>query len=323
MSKPSRSAIVQKYRRKSVGETAVPGSTVSADIATPPGTEISPREYRRALVAKRQLPRVVESRLVDFHTPSALMFRLPSALREAEDTDPTNVANAKIDNAIKQHDMSISKAKHATSTFGLQDESDNIIKVTINREQADEFESRLNSLLADGKGREIAEILYMIKDDFDILNIDWAEEITEDEESSTRPFAARDDKDEDLAAMDDIDSTTDDTDASSDDDSVAFAGKETSGEADFEKQTQTVDLLRQIIDLLKQEAELRAEESKLNQARIQAETERLNREREEQEINHNIELANAEQYESEQREKNKLEKIAHRIARYRASQSRG
>lgn len=74
--------------------------------------------------------------------------------------------------------------KNETQSYGLEDENHNIIRITIKKEQAPQFEKALEQFLAveeNERKLEIAEILFKLKDRFDIVDVDWPN-IEEDEE---------------------------------------------------------------------------------------------------------------------------------------------
>ena len=79
-------------------------------------------------------------------------------------------ALSKISNATKQNSL----PKHETVQFGLEDDKGGIIKVYIDSEQANEFEKALQQQLQqDMKKIEIAELLFSLRDEFNIVNIVW------------------------------------------------------------------------------------------------------------------------------------------------------
>lgn len=93
-------------------------------------------------------------------------------------------ALSKINNVAKQ-----SQATKTNSVqFGLQDDKDNIIRVFVDAEHAEEFESALqHHLEVDMKKIEIAELLFSLKDEFNILNVVWptvVDDAVEEEETS-------------------------------------------------------------------------------------------------------------------------------------------
>lgn len=76
--------------------------------------------------------------------------------------------------------------KMDVTTFGLTDDAGGIVRVSVKQEQANDFERALQSLMAhedddSGAPMEIAEILFKLKDHFDIVDVDWPE-VQEDEE---------------------------------------------------------------------------------------------------------------------------------------------
>lgn len=94
-------------------------------------------------------------------------------------------ALSKINNATKQNSV----PKHDTVQFGLEDDKGGIIKVFIDAEQANEFESALQQQLqTDMKKVEIAELLFSLRDEFNIINVVWPkiyDDAVEEEEQKT------------------------------------------------------------------------------------------------------------------------------------------
>jgi len=87
---------------------------------------------------------------------------------------------AKLDQAVK----TAGERKENVAVFGLEDDEGKIVKVYIDKDQADNFEQALGALLADNDTvfadedepkteTEIAEILYKLKDQFDIRDVVW------------------------------------------------------------------------------------------------------------------------------------------------------
>ena len=104
------------------------------------------------------------------------------------DFDASDVLS-KIDSAQKQEQLN-----DDTVAFGLEDDEGNLVKVYVKTDQAEEFENTLASMLAgqladngdpDGENveaKEIAEILYELKDKFDIVDVEWPGIETDEEE---------------------------------------------------------------------------------------------------------------------------------------------
>lgn len=78
-----------------------------------------------------------------------------------------------------------------TVAFGLEDDEGNLVKVYVKTDQAEEFENTLASMLAgvsDGEegenanAKEIAEVMFELKDKFDIVDVEWPGVETDEEE---------------------------------------------------------------------------------------------------------------------------------------------
>ena len=123
-------------------------------------------------------------------------------------------ALSKINNVAKQ-----SQATKTNSVqFGLQDDKDNIIRVFVDAEHAEEFESALqHHLEVDMKKIEIAELLFLLKDEFNILNVVWptvVDDAVEEEETSKN--GEMQNQDTDMNDETDLDSINPDDQQSSD-----------------------------------------------------------------------------------------------------------
>jgi len=104
------------------------------------------------------------------------------------DFDASDVLS-KIDSAQKQEKMN-----DDTTAFGLEDDEGNLVKVYVKTDQAEEFENTLASMLAgqladdadpdaeNANAKEIAEVLYELKDKFDIVDVEWPGVETDEEE---------------------------------------------------------------------------------------------------------------------------------------------
>ena len=104
------------------------------------------------------------------------------------DFDASDVLS-KIDSAQQRENLN-----DDTVAFGLEDDEGNLVKVFVKTDQAEEFENTLASMLAgtladngdpDGENveaKEIAEIIYELKDKFDIVDVEWPGIETDEEE---------------------------------------------------------------------------------------------------------------------------------------------
>ena len=94
-------------------------------------------------------------------------------------------ALAKPNNATGQ--AKTSEDKNNAVRFGLEDDKGNIIKVFVDVNDADHFEDALSRELEDGmKKVEIAELLFKLRDEFNIINVVWpkiVDDVVEEEET--------------------------------------------------------------------------------------------------------------------------------------------
>lgn len=79
-----------------------------------------------------------------------------------------------------------------TVTFGIEDDNGQVVRVSVRSEQSEEFEKALQAVMAEmnedeNSKTEIAEVLYELKDHFDIVDVQWPE-IEEDEEEAQPEF---------------------------------------------------------------------------------------------------------------------------------------
>lgn len=102
-------------------------------------------------------------------------------LGESENSkfDPNDViSKLKSDARSAPHEDSVA--------FALEDEKGNLVKVWVPKDQSDDFQDSLQSALTPSDDEEesymdVAEIIFKLKDDFDIIDVNW-DEIEEDEE---------------------------------------------------------------------------------------------------------------------------------------------
>lgn len=325
---------------KSILETAVAMSIASAAVGAPPGAEISGGGRARSRKRRggkllggmivRKLPaplygmvpsEISESALVKFDPYTAILFEDDTEFRGTIDA-----VNTKVDNAVRQGQLSTNKG-YDTSTFGLQDADGNIVRVTVNREEATSFETELNQILSDTENKkEIAEILFMLRDKFEILDVEWAEPITEDDPVPGDTGDAGDAPPEDGEGVDlSGDGGEGDKPADGEEDlELDGAGDDEMGDVgsdmpDIDMQKSTVELLQQVIELLKKETESRAADAEVKTATAKSQLTDIEHDKQEKEIQGQQEIADMEQAEEKQREAGKQDKLIQRIAKFRAS----
>lgn len=102
------------------------------------------------------------------------------------DTFDTTEVVAKLKGLENKEDVKMND----TQAFALEDDEGNLVKVRVRAEQGPNFEAALNAFLSqqendeDKRGvPEIAELLFKLKDRFDIVDVEWPE-VQEDQEEA-------------------------------------------------------------------------------------------------------------------------------------------
>ena len=221
--------------------------------------------------------------------------------------DPTEVI-AK----LKSLENKESTDRRDTTTFGLEDDRGHLVRVTVRNDQAAAFEAALQAMLNDADQKmdertdmpELAELLFKLKDRFDIVDVEFPE-VSEDEEQETE-----------LAGQE----TTGETPAPGEGDLGAMVGGEEGGlggELGGGGTEEVKGLLTQVIDMMKADAEARkaeahakAAEAKQREAELGAE-EAMTRVRQEEQY------LDMEAYEKQKKEEDKEAKRLAQLARWK------
>lgn len=105
--------------------------------------------------------------------------------------DITGATDFDVADVLSKLEAAEKKAKvdKDTVTFGLENEDGGIVRVYVRKDQGEEFEQALSQMLAgsdsdkdnENTSLEIAEVLFKLKDRYDIVDVDWGD-IPEDEE---------------------------------------------------------------------------------------------------------------------------------------------
>lgn len=298
-------------------EDAAAGSIGAASIAGNPFTHSGAVKRRRVQKNKVQTLKINESAISTFDVSTAILFEFDGAVGSNGGTGLSADKNAKIvadvndkvTNATKRADVD---DKTQTSTFGLQDGDGKVIKVTVKRDQAEDFETRLNAILSDADNpKEIAEVLYMLKQDYDIVDVEWDEAITEDEETDSEEGG------EDDLALDGEEGGEDAGDDELDLGDEGDLGGEDESSPDM--QQSTVQLLQQVIDLLKSETGVRTANADVAKAKAETELQDIETQKQDAEISREQEVADMEGFEEEEKERKKNERLVQRLAKYRTA----
>jgi len=172
------------------------------------------------------------------------------------------------------------------------------VKVFVSKEHADAFEKALSISLEDNKDKkEIAEILFDLREKFNIVNVEWPE-IPEDEEVDQELAGEQGLEGEQDLAPDEM-GATDELDMPPDQESE-------------DKST-----LQQLIDLMKSESEAKKAEAEAKKAEAQAEEAKYAAQTAMARLKTEEELIDMEDFEKEKQEKEKEYKQLSQLAKFR------
>lgn len=107
-----------------------------------------------------------------------------STIIESENLDTVTTSSLKDLLRQKQRD---SELRDTTEVLALEDSDGAVVKVYVKKDQAEDFKAAIQSCLADAEeeGKELAEVLFDLHRDFDIVSVDWGKgSIPEDEEET-------------------------------------------------------------------------------------------------------------------------------------------
>jgi len=104
-------------------------------------------------------------------------------------TDETNFNPADVVSKLDAAEKKV-KAEEDTVSFGLEDDEGNLVRVYVRAEQAREFEAALAAMLGDAdendddvnSSLEIAEVLFDLKNKFEIVDVNWGDIPADEEE---------------------------------------------------------------------------------------------------------------------------------------------
>lgn len=185
-----------------------------------------------------------------------------STVIESENLDTVTTSSLKDLLRQKQRD---SQLRDTTEVLALEDSDGAVVKVYVKKDQAEDFKAAIQSCLADAEeeGKELAEVLFDLHRDFDIVSVDWGKgSIPEDEEETDDIENSTDAEEKDYPDSGELgdveaEAQTDPDDASADDlgddmdlDSL---GDDPAG-ADVDGAVDQGQLLQQVLQLLTAQA---------------------------------------------------------------------
>lgn len=200
---------------------------------------------------------------------------------------------------------SLDKNRSAGTTFGVEDDNGNLMKVTVDRSQADDFEDEVANYLADirktsanfphpegGKSTSMAELLFRLKGKFNIIDVEFPE-IPKDVVYNVKDATANSDVGADNIPDDTMDDMVGDgefddsmrdpldlTDYEDDDSPLKMPDSDEEDDSDIsmefpeempESPNSEGSILQKVIDMLKSQAESEIEKAKAEGEKAKAE----------------------------------------------------
>ena len=311
---------------KDIFENVSAGATGAAAIAgvrgalfvtsrpVPPMGEITMSPYAKTTSNKKpkkkvKVSKVTESDTFDTVTTKSLRDLLKQKQRDTELRDTTEV-------------------------LALEDNDGGIVKVYIKRDQVDDFKAALQSKLADAEdeGKELAEVLYDLHRDFDIVSVDWGQgTIPEDEEQVENSVDAEEKGYPDTDELGDVEAENQgDPDSMSDDvgdveggagDDLGL-GDEIGGDdfgagVDTDAQVDQTKLLNQILTLLTAQASAQHAKAEADKAEADVRAAEAAAKAATQYASHQEEVMDMENYNKRQQEEKRENQIQAKLIRYR------
>lgn len=241
-----------------------------------------------------------------------------SIASEESDFDASDVLS-KIDDAKRKVDNN-----NNCAVFGLEDSDGNIVKVYVNKDQAKEFEEELSTMLYNDKhvnmdddesnsSVEIAELLWKVKDKYEIVDIEWGALPEDEEEQQT--VSGEEGKGQELGGeegqpADGEELPAGDEELGAEEEMMPDAGAGGEDESVKSALQQVIDMLRADAEAKMAEAKARSDEAKAKQAEFAARAAESKIRQEEQT------LEMEDYYNSKKEEDNEVKKLV-KLAKYK------
>lgn len=213
---------------------------------------------------------------------------------------------------LKALEKKDSTDKNSSTTFGLEDDNGGIVRVSIQTDQAEEFERALQAFLADeeekqGTGPEIAEILFQLRNQFNIIDVSWPD-VEEDEEEGQELEGGED-------TNFDAENNIEGNDETSLDGLVA-------DEDQPEDESEAKSVLQQVIDMMKTDAEARKAEAEARMREAEAKAQETEAKVTMSKVKQEEELLDMDDYFKKQQEEKKEIKRLAKLAKWKHEMSK-
>lgn len=301
-----------------VKEMAASGSTSAGAVANVPGSL-----FGGGVVDAKKSRRKQFKMMRRISTFPSLKESLGVDLGKS-DFDASDVIS-KLDAAEKK--MKVDKD---TTAFGMEDEEGNLVKVFVKTDQAEEFENTLAALLAgadeDDDDRnsavEIAEILYQLKDKFEIVDVEWPTiegDEEEEQEMEGEPAEGGEGEAEDPEMEADQQKPEGEDQAGAMDDELegGLEGDMEGGDELGGGEEAAASALTQVIDAMKADSQAREAEAKAKEAEANAREAEASSKSAAHKVSQEEQVLDMEAYNSDKKDQDKESKTLAQLAKYK------
>lgn len=281
-----------------LSEEAAGGSTGGSSIAVNIGGKKGKKKKKGGLFAGGMISRVAE----------AVGCR---RLLEQDDFDMIGT-EAKLKNSER-----LSKSKASSKAFGLQDDDGNTVKIYVKASDADEFERELESALNSDKS--VAEIVFDLNREFDIIDAEWGEIPEDEEEQIPMPKGNQGANDQAAPAPDanaDPNAKAQGDEQAGGDDELSLDDAAPGDEGGEDNPDDVKSALNQIIDMLKSDVQAKKAEAEAKKAEAEAKKALQLRKAQEAKSKQDAELLDAEEFFKSKKEEDRKQKQMDLLARY-------
>lgn len=226
---------------------------------------------------------------------------------------------------VKQAKMS-NETRQNTRGFALENDDGSIVKVFVRVEQAEDFERALSKALYDAEedGIEIPEVLFALRQQFDIVDVEWGKNsIPEDEEKVDVELDRSDDASQDKGGegeddlLSDLDTAADGGEGADDLLGLDAAPEQTTGQEDI------MGALTKVLDMLRADAEAKEAEAKARQAEAEAKIAQETNKAASLRAAQEEEVLDMEEYNKKQTEMKKMSDTRDKLIKYRHDLKKG
>lgn len=264
---------MDNLRKFILQENVAAGAVSSGAIAANPWGGAPARNKKPA---KKKLPIAVKKgHLHQVRTNESLLQQLLEF-----DVDP-DFDPAEVVSRLKATEKKSNTENDDTVAFGLEDSNNNVVKVYVRTDQASDFEKSLQQILNGdsdkedfdgeaGEAPDVAEVLYNLKDKFDIVDVVWPDDQEDEEEPATQGVAGGENVEGDTGEQGGLETELTLDDGGEGD----LTGEEdldlTGGEDEMSAGTDTDSALQQMIKMMQSDAEARKAEAEAKRAEAEA-----------------------------------------------------